>query len=82
MNYYLLFGFLRGFSCSFVVISIDFFFVVLGALRGYAMVDPSALLGTPVRAGPNGVDRVFGDKGRRVMDIFWEFARPFTFRFV
>jgi len=26
--------------------------------------------GTPVRAGPNGTDRVLGDKGRRVMEIF------------
>jgi len=34
------------------------------------MIDPSAALSTPVRAGPNGVDRVLVDKDRRVMDIF------------
>jgi len=44
-------------------------------------IDPSAALracpelveGTPVRAGPNGVDRVLGDKERRVMEIFLEY---------
>ena len=33
-------------------------------------IDPSAALRTPVRAGPNGADRMLGDKGRRVMEIF------------
>jgi len=33
-------------------------------------IDPSAALKTPVRAGPNGADRVLGDKERRVMEIF------------
>ena len=37
-------------------------------------VDPSAALRTPVLAGPNGVDRVLGDKERRVMEIFLERA--------
>jgi hypothetical protein len=34
------------------------------------MIDPSAALRTPVREGPNCVDRVLGDKERRVMEIF------------
>jgi hypothetical protein len=36
----------------------------------------------PERAGPNGADRVLGDKGRRVMEIFLEYARLFGFGFV
>ena len=37
-------------------------------------IDPSATLRTPVRAGPNGADRVLGDKERRVMEIFLDYA--------
>jgi hypothetical protein len=40
----------------------------------FISVDPSTSLGTPVRAGPNGADRVLGDKERRVMEIFLEFT--------
>jgi len=39
----------------------------------YLNIDPSAALRTPVRAGPNGADRVLGDKERRVTDIFPKF---------
>jgi hypothetical protein len=41
-------------------------------------IDPSAALRMPVRAGPNGEDRVLGDKGRRVMEIFLEYGRFFA----
>ena len=36
------------------------------------MIDPSAVLRMPVRAGPNGAGRVLVDKERRVMEIFPE----------
>ena len=45
-------------------------------------IDPSAALRTPVRAGPNGADRVLGDKGRRVMEIYLKNARFFRFPLV
>jgi len=35
-----------------------------------------------VRAGPNGVDRVLVDKGRRVMEIFFEYSGHFLWPFV
>jgi len=38
------------------------------------MIDPSAALRTPVRAGPNGADRVLGDIERRLKEIFLDFA--------
>jgi len=31
-------------------------------VRANLTIDPSAALRTPVRAGPNGADRVLGDK--------------------
>jgi hypothetical protein len=33
--------------------------------------------GTTVRAGPNGADRVLGDKERRLTEIFFKYARFF-----
>jgi hypothetical protein len=41
-------------------------------------IDPSATLRTPVRAGPNGADRVLGDKERRLTEIFLDFVRHFV----
>jgi hypothetical protein len=46
------------------------------------MIDPSAALRTPVRAGPNGAGRVLGDKDRRLTEIFLKYARFFRLPFV
>ncbi|MHC4439898.1 MAG: hypothetical protein ACYS3S_21280, partial [Planctomycetota bacterium] len=46
------------------------------------IIDPSTELRTPVRAGPNGADRVLGDKERRVMEIFCNFDGLFVWQFV
>ena len=40
-------------------------------------IDPSALLGTTVRAGTNGADRVLVDKERRLTEIYFKNARFF-----
>ena len=45
----------------------------MGSKAAPSTIDPSAALRTPVRAGPNGADRVLGDKERRVMEIFFRF---------
>ena len=37
-------------------------------------IDPSTSLGTTVRAGPNGADRVLVDKERRLKEIFSAFT--------
>jgi hypothetical protein len=51
---------------------------VIREIRVNPMIDPSAALRTPVRAGPNSVDRVLVDKERRLTEIFPELCRLFV----
>ena len=46
------------------------FACVIREIRVDPRIDPSAVLRTPVRVGPNCADRVFGDKERRLTEIF------------
>jgi len=62
--------------------------ISLGKSAVNPMIDPSSALracpelfeGTPVRAGPNGADRVLGDKECRVMEIYLKNAAFFDCR--